>query len=95
VTAVLTNLANPKVVLFYLAFVPQFLEPHGWPIAPQILVLGALVVLIGLVMDSGVAVAAGTFAHLLISRPAVQRGLKRASAAIFGGLAVRLLADSH
>jgi threonine/homoserine/homoserine lactone efflux protein len=32
---------------------------------------------------------------LLASRPAIQRGLKRASAAIFGGLAVRLLADNH
>jgi threonine/homoserine/homoserine lactone efflux protein len=93
VSAVLTNLANPKVVLFYVAFVPQFLDPHGWPIALQILVLGALVVLIGLVMDSGVGFAAGTFSSLLVSRPAVQRGLKRASAAIFGGLAVRLLAD--
>jgi threonine/homoserine/homoserine lactone efflux protein len=94
-SAVLTNLANPKVVLFYLAFVPQFLDPQGLPVALQILVLGALVVLIGLVMDSGVGLAAGTFSTLLASRPAIQRGLKRASAAIFGGLAVRLLADNH
>jgi threonine/homoserine/homoserine lactone efflux protein len=95
ISAVLTNLANPKVVLFYLAFVPQFLEPHGWPVASQITVLGSLVVLIGLVMDSGVGLAAGTFSSVLANRPAVQRGLKRASAAIFGGLAVRLLVENH
>jgi threonine/homoserine/homoserine lactone efflux protein len=93
--AVLTNLANPKVVLFYLAFVPQFLDPHGWPIAPQIAVLGSLVVVIGLIMDSGVGLAAGTFSKALTTRPAIQRGLKRASAAIFGGLAVRLLVENH
>jgi threonine/homoserine/homoserine lactone efflux protein len=94
-TAVLTNLANPKVILFYLAFVPQFLDPHGWSIGPQILVLGGLVVLIGLVMDSAVGVAAGTLSNLLVSRPVIQRGLKRVSAGIFGGLALHLLADNH
>jgi threonine/homoserine/homoserine lactone efflux protein len=91
--AVLTNLANPKVILFYLAFVPQFLDPHGWPIPDQILVLGAFVVLIGLVMDSCIGLAAGSLAALLMRRPAIQRALKRTSAAIFGGLAVHLLAD--
>jgi threonine/homoserine/homoserine lactone efflux protein len=91
--AVLTNLGNPKVILFYLAFVPQFLDPQGPAIASQILVLGALLVVIGLMMDSAIGLAAGTFSSLLASRPAIQRGLQRASAAIFGGLAVRLLAD--
>jgi threonine/homoserine/homoserine lactone efflux protein len=91
--AVLTNLANPKVVLFYLAFVPQFLSRGGWPTTVQILVLGALVVVIGLVMDCGVAVTSGAFPAVLVRRPAVQRWLQRASAAIFGGIAIRLLAD--
>jgi threonine/homoserine/homoserine lactone efflux protein len=80
--------------LFYLAFV-QFLDPQGLPVALQIVVLGAFGVLIGLVMDSGVGLAAGTLSTLLASRPAIRRGLKRASAAIFGGLAVRPLADNH
>jgi threonine/homoserine/homoserine lactone efflux protein len=93
--AVLTNLANPKVVLFYLAFVPQFLTVDGWPVSAQILVLGAMVVLIGVVMDCAVGVAAGTFSARFLRRPAIQRHLKRASAAIFGTLAVRLVADNH
>ena len=91
--AVLTNLANPKVVLFYLAFVPQFLAPGGWPTTVQILVLGALLVGIGLVMDCAVAVTAGAFPAVLLGRPAVRRWFLRASAAIFGGIAIRLLAD--
>jgi len=95
VSAVLTNLANPKVVLFYLAFVPQFLTIGGWPTAAQILVLGAILVLIGIIMDTAVGLAAGAFSALLLRRPAVQRTLKRASAAIFGALAIRLATDTH
>ncbi|MFI7066208.1 LysE family translocator [Kribbella sp. NPDC050124] len=94
-SAVLPNLANPKVVLFYLAFVPQFLTSSGWPTAAQILVLGAILVLIGIVMDCAVGVAAGAFSALLLRRPTIQRALKRASTAVFGALAVRLVADNH
>jgi threonine/homoserine/homoserine lactone efflux protein len=90
-SAVLTNLANPKVLLFYLAFIPQFITSGGWASSVQILVLGALLITIGLVMDSAVGIAAGMCSALLLRRPAVQRWLKRLSAAIFGGLALRLL----
>ncbi|MEV5967125.1 LysE family translocator [Kribbella sp. NPDC051952] len=92
-SAVLTNLANPKVVLFYLAFLPQFLTPHGWPVSTQILILGAVVIVIGLVMDSAIGLMSGTFSALLLRRPAFERRLKRLSGAIFGGLALRLLTD--
>lgn len=92
-SAVLTNLANPKVVLFYFAFLPQFLTSGGWPVTAQILVLGGILVVIGLVMDCLIGVAAGTFAALLARRPAARRWLGRVAAGIFGGLAVRLLLD--
>ncbi|GAB2684445.1 LysE family translocator [Kribbella swartbergensis] len=94
-SAVLTNLANPKVVLFYLAFVPQFLTVGGWPTSAQILVLGTVLVLIGIIMDCAVGVAAGGLSALFLRRPAIQRGLKRLSAAVFGTLAIRLVADGH
>ncbi|MBV9847688.1 MAG: LysE family translocator [Kutzneria sp.] len=96
VSAVLTNLANPKVVVFYLAFVPQFITAGGWSTSVQILVLGAVLIAIGLVMDTTVGVAAGAFSALLLSRPAIQGWIKRAAAAVFGGLALRLLlTESH
>lgn len=81
--AVLTNLANPKVVLSYLAFVPQFLTPRG------------ILVVLGLIMDCMIGLAAGTFSALLSRRPSFQRWLKRTSAAIFSGLALRLFVDSR
>jgi len=93
-SAVLTNLANPKVIAFYLAFVPQFLTDGGWPIAGQIAVLGAVITVIGLLMDCLVGVAAGAFSDLLQARPSIQRSLKRVSAAVFGGLAVRMITQT-
>jgi threonine/homoserine/homoserine lactone efflux protein len=96
VSAVLTNLANPKVILFYLAFVPQFITSDGWPTAIQILVLGTVLVMLGLLMDSAVGITAGTFSAFLLRRPSIQHWIKRLSAAIFGGLALRqLLSDSR
>jgi threonine/homoserine/homoserine lactone efflux protein len=95
VSAVMTNLANPKVVLFYLAFVPQFITPGGWPVSVQILILGAVLIVIGLAMDSMVGITAGACSNLLMRRPAFQRWLKRLSAAVFGGIALRLLTESR
>lgn len=94
VSAVLTNLANPKVILFYLAFVPQFLTPGGWAVSAQIVVLGAVLIAIGLVMDGMVGIAAGTFSAMLLRKPKFQRRLKELSAVIFGGLALRLFTES-
>lgn len=93
VMATLVNLSNPKVVLFYLAFFPQFVTEGGWAMPVQFLVMGAILIVIGFVVDAGVGVAAGALSAVLLRRPSVQRWLNRLSAAIFGGLAVRLVAD--
>ncbi len=91
--AVLVNLSNPKVVLFYIAFFPQFVTEGGWPVPVQFLVMGAILILIGFTVDASVGLASGTLSAVLQRRPAVQRWLNRVSAAIFGGLAVRLVVD--
>lgn len=94
VMAVLTNLANPKVVLFFLAFFPQFLVTEGGlPAWAQFLVLGAVFIAVGLAVDGTVGLTTGALAALLLRRPSVRRWLDRVSAAIFGALAVRLVAD--
>jgi threonine/homoserine/homoserine lactone efflux protein len=91
--ATLTNLANPKVIFFYIAFFPQFVTEGGWPTPVQFLLMGAILIVVGLAVDASVGLAAGTLSDLLRRRPAVRRWLSRVSAAIFGGLAVRLVVD--
>lgn len=93
VMATLVNLSNPKVVLFYIAFFPQFVTEGGWAMPVQFLVMGAILIVIGFAVDASVGLASGTLSNVLLRRPGVQRWLNRVSAAIFGGLAVRLVAD--
>lgn len=93
VMATLVNLSNPKVVLFYIAFFPQFVSEGGWAMPVQFLVMGAILIVIGFAVDASVGLASGTLSNVLLRRPGVQRWLNRVSAAIFGGLAVRLVAD--
>lgn len=93
VMATLVNLSNPKVVFFYIAFFPQFVTEGGWAVPVQFLVMGAILICTGFVVDASVGLASGTLSNLLLRRPGVQRWLNRVSAAIFGGLAVRLVAD--
>jgi len=77
---------NPKVALFYLAFLPQFVDPAG-AVAPQMLALGAVFTSLGLLSDGTYALAAGTFGrHLRNVR--FESRLRRASGVVFVGLGV-------
>lgn len=95
--ATLTNVGNPKVIVFYLAFVPQFVATGqgSWPVGSQLLVLGALLIAVGLSVDATVGVLAGSAADLIRRHRTVRCWLDRASAAVFGALAVRLVAENR
>lgn len=87
--ALLVNLLNPKVILFILAFLPQFVDPAR-PVLPQFLVLGAVFSTGGLAVNGLVGGFAGTIGGRLARSAALARWLSRATAAIFAGLALRL-----
>ena len=63
--AIVVQLLNPKVALFFLAFLPQFVDPAAGPVWTQILVLGAILGALGFAMDCGYALAAGAAASRL------------------------------
>jgi threonine/homoserine/homoserine lactone efflux protein len=67
------NLLNPKTALFFLAFLPQFVDPARGGAAGQILVLGAAFVGLGMVSDSTYALVAARLGSFLRSKPRFAR----------------------
>lgn len=74
----LVGISNPKVVLFFVAFFPQFLDPSR-PVAPQVLALGAVLVLIGCGLDLCYGLFGGAVHRALARRSA---GLRRGRIAV-------------
>ena len=66
--AALVEMLNPKTALFFLAFLPQFVEPAAGPAAPQFLLLGLIVTFTALPCDSLVALAGARLARFFTSQ---------------------------
>ncbi len=84
------NLTNPKVILFVLAFIPQFVTPEAGPVLVQFLIYGAVLSLGGFVVNALVGLFAGQAGRRLIASPRFARWLGRVSGGIFAALALRL-----
>ncbi|MEX1236001.1 MAG: LysE family translocator [Roseovarius sp.] len=85
----IVNLSNPKVILFVLAFLPQFADPAR-ALLPQFLVMGCIMGIGGLFINGAVGVFAGGLGRRMAGSPRFARGLGLATAAIFTALAARL-----
>ncbi|MCH8684142.1 LysE family translocator [Pedomonas mirosovicensis] len=86
----LVNVANPKVGLFFLAFLPQFLDPASRHQTAQIAMLGLWFNVSGTLVNIGVAIIAARAALRLKGSARVGRAIRWATATLMGGLAVRL-----
>jgi threonine/homoserine/homoserine lactone efflux protein len=84
--AILVNILNPKTALFFLAFLPQFVDPSRGGAAGQILLLGLLFTAMGVASDSGWALLAGTSAGWLGARPHVARARRYVTGGVYVGL---------
>jgi threonine/homoserine/homoserine lactone efflux protein len=73
VEGVLVNVLNPKVALFFLAFLPQFVDPARGSAAEQILILGLILCALGCMVDMAYAFAAGALGGWLQRRPGFAR----------------------
>jgi threonine/homoserine/homoserine lactone efflux protein len=85
-----TNILNPKVALFVLAFLPQFTDPAIGPVWQQIVWLGLLLGIGGIITDGAYGVFAGVMAERLKRS---SRAMNKISAVVFGGLAIRIAFD--
>lgn len=85
---VLVSILNPKIAIFFLAFLPQFVDPARGPVPHQILFLGLLYVALALVTDGTYAMIAGQLRHWLGGR-VLQGPLPRyASGLLYVGLGI-------
>jgi threonine/homoserine/homoserine lactone efflux protein len=93
---VVVNVLNPKTALFFLAFLPQFVDVSRGHVGPQVLVLGGLFVALGLVTDGGYALTAGTAARWLRGHPRFLASERWVSGGMYIGLGlVAALARGH
>lgn len=87
---VMMNITNPKVAIFFLAFLPQFADPAKGSMALQIVQLGGVFMLAALLTFSAVAWFAAGFGQVFKRSHTAQRMLNRVASVVFVGLAVRL-----
>jgi threonine/homoserine/homoserine lactone efflux protein len=89
----LTNLLNPKVGVFYVSFLPQFV-PHGIAVAPFIVLLGGIHALLGLIWFGCLIVAIRPLSRLL-REPRTVMACDRVTGGVFLGFGLRLIFDSR
>ena len=90
-----TNLLNPKIAMLYLALLPQFIDPTAGSVLAQSVMLGAIQIAISVSVNAMIALAAGSIALFLASRPSwmlVQRWLM---GTVLAGLAVRMAVEAR
>jgi threonine/homoserine/homoserine lactone efflux protein len=92
-TGLLTNLLNPKVGVFYVSFLPQFVPP-GVSVAPYILLLGAIHAVLGLIWFSCLIIATRPLARVL-GRPSVVQTCDRLTGGMFVAFGVGLALQSR
>jgi len=92
---ILMNLSNPKVTIFFLAFLPQFFSSENGSIAFQVFILGAIFMVLGLILFIGISLVAGKLGNWLNRSEKAQVYLNRFAALVFVGLALKLLTSSN
>jgi len=88
---IIMNLTNPKVSLFFLAFLPQFADPERGPLPLQLILLGVAFIVATILVFGGIALLAGTLGAWLQRSATVQRALNWLAGTVFVGLALSLV----
>ncbi len=87
---IIMNITNPKVSIFFLAFLPQFTHQEYGPIVPQILMLGLVFIISTILVFGLISLLAGTIGEHFRKSPKAQRLLNRSAGIVFLGLAIKL-----
>ena len=87
---IIMNITNPKVSIFFLAFLPQFADPQYGSLIPQMILLGALFILATILIFGGISLLAGAFGERFRESGRAKRILNWLAGGVFAGLAIKL-----
>jgi threonine/homoserine/homoserine lactone efflux protein len=87
---IIMNVTNPKVSIFFLAFLPQFADPARGPLTLQMIILGGVFILSTILVFGTIALLAGTIGSRLASSDKAQIIMNRVAGTVFAGLALKL-----
>jgi len=91
----LSNLTNPKIVLFFFAFLPQFVDPASAHPTRDLVFLGVLYALLALPVKGAVGLLAGSLSERMLKRPAALVAINRFSGTVLVLLGLRLAATER
>jgi threonine/homoserine/homoserine lactone efflux protein len=87
---IIMNITNPKVSIFFLAFLPQFAEPARGSLTVQMMLLGGLFILATLLVFGSIALLAGTIGRKLGQSARAEKIMNRVAGTVFAALALKL-----
>ena len=87
---IIMNVTNPKVSIFFLAFLPQFADPARGSLVLQLLVFGGVFMLATILVFGSVALSAGLVGEWFSQSPKAQRVMNYLAGTVLAGLAIKL-----
>jgi len=92
---IIMNVTNPKVSIFFLAFLPQFADPAKGPLPLQLITLGAIFMVVTFVVFGLISLLAGVIGNRFRKSPRMQILLNRVAGVVFIGLALKLATSNR
>lgn len=88
--SIVMNVLNPKVAIFFLAFLPQFVSPEAGPVGPQFALLGIIFMVVSFVVMGLAGIGGGQLRRVLTRSERVANGIKYAAGGVLVALGLRL-----